>query len=182
MSFGAKKFLANLKEKNVKVVVFDMDNTAIRMHSSGALRVSKFKDYCQKVSPDFLEIVPFLIILNIRVAIATFSDEGMEKGATEHYREPCYAGNKLVNKMLTTVFPDRSIASQVYAVGYYPKYHRGGKLWKLHHLDKISEHFNVSLKDCVLFDDTRDNVDNHGEFTAYAVDGSVGFRFSDYTE
>jgi hypothetical protein len=65
-----------LKSEGVKVVAFDMDQTAVSMHSRRRLRRGDpFDDFLGIVSKDFRNLVPLLHEHGFGLSIATHSDE-----------------------------------------------------------------------------------------------------------
>ena len=69
-----------LKVHDIKVVVFDMDLTAVAQHSRGCLLRINLQDYLDNATPAFKALVPVLYENNFQIAIATHSDEAEFSG------------------------------------------------------------------------------------------------------
>ena len=171
-------FIEKLRSLNVKVIAFDMDQTAVRAHSMGQLKKEDFNKYADKASDDFLEIIPILIKEGFKIAIATHSDE-VEYGDEIHPRTHLL-GYHLVDKLLSQLFPIE-IKDQFFIVAYNPRRRQDDvNLGKTYHVNKISLHYNVLQREVILFDDDEDNISQTGHLcTSIPVNPDVGFVYFD---
>lgn len=64
-----------LRQRGFRVVAFDMDLTAVAMHSRGRLRRDKLNHYLEQATSDFVRLIPALFAEGFSLAIATHSDE-----------------------------------------------------------------------------------------------------------
>ena len=64
-----------LRDHSIRVVVFDMDQTAVAMHSRGRQKRTNLDVFLEKVTPDFRRLVPHLHEHGFGLSIATHSDE-----------------------------------------------------------------------------------------------------------
>src|SRR3569832_1535605 len=67
--------IALLRQHSIKVVTFDMDQTAVAMHSRGRLSRTKLDHYLDLATPDFVQLIPRLHREGFGLCIATHSDE-----------------------------------------------------------------------------------------------------------
>jgi len=136
-----------LRKHAVKAVVFDMDLTAVRMHSRGRLlrrprerrrRRSCDGDddggdagdagspanealdaYCRAASEDFVRLVPVLYERGFFLSIATHSDEAEFEFDDSIGPETHILGSELATALLRYHFPDE-ITSSFFVVAYNP--------------------------------------------------------------
>ncbi|MES1917999.1 hypothetical protein MHBO_000033 [Bonamia ostreae] len=186
------KFIDNLNKLNAKVVVFDLDLTASKIHSFGALCRIDFDKYVESASSDFVEIVPLLIEKGFELAIATFNDEHIKKlfpllslnlrnnRLDGMPRDPndIIAGEELVIAFLDHHFGEE-IRSKFVIVAKNPNFYSAEKVDKEEHIKEIADKFNVNINDCVLFDDQIANVEG-ARFPAFLVDGEDGFKLEHF--
>lgn len=178
-------FLGKLQARGLKCVVLDMDRTAVRQHSSGILRRTKFTSYCESVSQDVKLIIPILHARGVKIAFASFTDEKYYdfKPISTHI-----AGDDLLNAVAEYHFPD--IASDIYVCGLQPELWIGsgdpkGELPnnKTPHISEIAAFFKIKTSEIVLFDDTarniRENLEPPNQFVAMQVTGSKAFCLDD---
>eukprot|EP01083_Nonionella_stella_P256436 878936_1 len=199
----AQDFITKLRKAGIKLVLFDMDNTATSAHAKGCLTTESkdniyksrdLDDYVASASVHFKYIVPMLLENNeFDVAIVTFSDKKFYK--RPHYksyapREQSLAGEDLVKAFLKRVFPGFGGLEEIRMFGRFAGRGSEDVYWypelgsnernKNTHIAKMCGEFGVHPSKAVLFDDQSDNVvgaNDHTEATAYRVTGRHGFEF-----
>lgn len=171
-----------LHSQNVRVCVFDMDLTAVAVHSRGCLRREDMEAYLQKATPDFLALVPYLHRAGIGLAVATHSDEAEYGGHVQP--ETHILGTELVRALLDYHFP-KTIATAFFVVAYNPRVRKAvdpNDLIKRHHMRQILKHFDTVPQELVFFDDieaiVRDCCD-YCHVRAIQVDATTGFQYKD---
>ena len=178
-----KRCIQLLQHHAIKVVAFDMDQTAVSVHSRGRLRREKLDGYLDKATPDFLRIVPALYKHGFNLCIATHSDEA-EFGILVR-PETHILGKELATTLVQRYFEER-MASSFFIVAYNPRVQHGGSdpenKIKRYHMREIQRHFQVEPQDILFFDDTdavvHDCVNSCGVKTI-KVDPRRGFQLSD---
>lgn len=172
-----------LRRDHIKVVAFDMDQTAVAMLSRGRLRRNDLQFYISKASPAFSELIPALFDHGFGPAIATHSDEAEFSGDVK--RETHILGSELAKALVDTTFP-APIARSFFIVAYNPRWHFDGmeenKKIKRHHMEEIKSHFGVDAKEILFFDDTEIVVEDCNKtcgVRTIAVDPSEAFQLSD---
>lgn len=180
-----QQFVAKLRELGIKMVVFDLDQTACKRHSGGVLPREETQAYIDDIAPDFLTIVPVLAKEGFYLSICTFTDSHyyFEEGGDIRFPKAEYiAGHELVNAFLEKHF-DKEIVDKFFNVPYHPGIHDDPEIPndKNYHLKKVWQYYkkqNIPLapKECILFDDTRDNVTNARGFKAVVVDRGTAFQ------
>jgi len=171
-----------------KVVVFDMDQCAVRKHSKGSLQRSDVKNFAESVSPDFVMAVKELAKRGVGLAIATHSDLAEHWGSRKRDRETYILGDELVHEVLRLAVPEQ--AHLFFVVAFNPDFRclqDSDDQGKKRHLRAIAAFYNVDLSQCVLFDDQEENCANveikhgriHGKFCAFKSDPMHGFRLTD---
>lgn len=183
---SAQECVDLLKEKNIRVCVFDMDLTAVAAHSRGRLQRAKLNDYLNQATPDFLALVPLLCQQHeIGVAIATHSDEA-EYSATVT-PETHILGKDLAQALVRHHFTPQ-IADQFLIVAYNPRARKvtdEKDLIKRYHMRQIQQQYKVPPEQIIFFDDLSKTVKDCNEYCkvrAIQVDEKVGFQFSDLLE
>jgi len=174
----------SIKKQGYKVVVFDMDQTAVSMHSRGRLKRSEIEQFVSKTSNDFKLIVPALAEEGIKLAIATHSDEA-EFIRDDVDKETHILGEELAREVLRRNF-SQQLVKDFFIVAFNPRWRSEGTQpafrEKRFHMRKISEHFNVDPRSILFFDDN-DTVAGDCNQTcnvrAIKVDPAVGFQLSD---
>ena len=115
----SQQFVGLFKTCGVKVVVFDMDQCAVRTHSHGRLKRHDLISYIGGVMEDFISIVKALSKDNtIHLAIATHSDE-IEYNKSFRSKTNNIIGVELARAVVDAVFPPE-IAKKFYIVAYNP--------------------------------------------------------------
>jgi hypothetical protein len=71
----AAAFAHAMVERGVRCVVFDMDQTLVAMHSRGSLARFQLPAYIASLSAACRVTIPALLAANVRVAVASFSDD-----------------------------------------------------------------------------------------------------------
>jgi len=181
-----KRCIQLLHHHSIKVVVFDMDQTAVSVHSRGKLRRDKLDEYLDKATPDFLRLVPALQKHGFALSIATHSDEA-EFGFLVR-PETHILGKELATTLVQRYF-EESIASSFFIVAYNPRVQPGGSnpenKIKRYHMREIQQHFQVDPQDILFFDDTANVVHdcfNTCGVKTIKVDPNKGFQLSDLLE
>jgi hypothetical protein len=172
-----------LKSKGIKVVAFDMDQTAVSMHSRGRLRRGDpLDDFLGKVSNDFRNLVPLLHEHGFGLSIATHSDEAEFGGLIKP--ETHILGSELASALIQRYFTSE-LVNTFFIVAYNPRARKDGnqednKL-KRYHVRKLLQHFQVQPQEIVFFDDTPTVVNdcNRCGLNAILVDANEGFQASD---
>lgn len=186
-----KKFFKKLNSLDIKVVIFDLDLTASKMHSLGVLPRDQLKKFICSASEDFKTIVPLLYKRNFKLAIATFNDEAIYRfidqnggiflpNENEKFQsKDLIAGEELVRKFLSYNF-DEEIANSFFIAAYNPNLHdEDDDVSKNSHLSRISDFFKVNKSKCLLFDDKEENVESF-KSNAFLVKGENGFKLDDF--
>lgn len=186
-----------LRQRNVQVVAFDMDQTAVAMHSRGQLRRKDLDNYLERAVPPFLQIVPALHAAGFGLAMATHSDEAEFSNVTNNSSsnsstaivapDTHILGHELATALLQRYFT-HEIVQAFCIVAYNPRV-RGeseseSNKVKRYHMRKLQEHFHC-VKDSsqiLFFDDTPSVVEDcrdHCGVQAILVNEATGFRWSD---
>jgi LmbE family N-acetylglucosaminyl deacetylase len=181
-----------LARLGVRVVAFDMDQTAVAMHSRGCLPRDPraLGEYLDRATPDFVDLVPLLRRSGIGVCIATHSDEAEYGGLIRPSTH--ILGSELASALLDRCF-DPKVAQSVLVVAYNPRARgREGALEenrvKRYYVRQIRSHFGVSAAasdQILLLDDLKEVVDDCRSYCgirAVQVDPRTGFRLQDVLE
>jgi hypothetical protein len=178
-----------LKKKGIKVVVFDMDNTAVAQHSRGSLLRSELNGYLDMATPDFRSLTPLLHKNGFSLAIATHSDEAEFNGEIQPRTH--ILGAELATSLLQKHFSPEIVAS-FFIVAYNPRVHpeddsnKDTNLIKRYHMRCIVEHFQIQPKEILFFDDTHhvveDCISTCKVIHSFLVDPHHGFRLTDLTD
>jgi acetyl esterase/lipase len=175
----ATTLAGNLLSMGIKVVIFDMDQCMVAMHSMGRLRRDNFHVFVSKTSNDFIIFARALHSAGVKLAVATHSDSA-EYNALLRPRTQYIIGEELVEKLLEAVLPE--ISEYFKMVAYNPTVQGDRKAENGHkkkHVREISTFYGVKQSECILFDDDEGNVkDTDNLFKAFAVDRSQGFRLN----
>ena len=157
-SLMVQQCIQKLREKGIKVVVFDMDLTIVNQHSRGRLkRGEPLEEFLSKVSPDFVQLVPALYKEGFQLAIATHSDEA------EYNRRITPETHILGDELAKTVLKrhlDAPVADSFYIVAYNPYARKNpirvyfGDWAKRHHMTLIQTHYQVKPEEMLMVDDT----------------------------
>ncbi len=150
--------IERLRERGIKVVIFDMDLTIVKQHSRGRMqRGEPLEVFLSLVSPDFVKLAPALHKQGFHLAIATHSDEAEYSRRitpTMHI-----LGDELAKTVLQRHLPPE-VADSFFVVAYNPYARRNpfqtffGDWAKRHHMNLIQNHYQVQPQEIVLFDDT----------------------------
>jgi hypothetical protein len=182
--------VAKLRRHGVRIVAFDMDQTAVAMHSRGCLSRDEraLGGFLDRASRDFVDLVPRLHQNGVGICIATHSDEA-EYG---RFVRPAthILGSELASALLSRYF-EPEVADSCLVVAYNPRA-RGteGTLEenrvKRYHVRRIRSHFGVTSPDQILLlDDLKEVVDDCRAYCgihAVKVDARTGFRLQDLLE
>ena len=181
-----------LRQMSCKVVAFDMDQTAVAMHSRGRLRRDNLVDYMDKAVPPFVQLVPALHAAGFSLAIATHSDEAeFDSTAADITRGTHIMGNELVTALLHHHFP-KDIVSAFCIVAYNPRV-RGqidseeNKI-KRYHMRQLLEHFDDvdDVSHIVFFDDVpavvQDCRDHCGVQAVQVDNPAAGLQWTDISQ
>eukprot|EP01083_Nonionella_stella_P256433 878933_1 len=199
----AQDFITKLRKAGIKLVLFDMDNTATSAHANGCLTTESedikhspdLDHYVASASVHFKYIVPMLLEKEeFKVAIVTFSDKKWYDDEKDHPKS--LAGEDLVKAFLKGVFEGLDVDfEKIEMLGKYAGKH--SKKWypklddlkernKNTHIAEMCRRFGVPASNAVLFDDDPNNVvgaNEHTDATAYLVDRDTGrgfeFRYFD---
>lgn len=173
-------FIADI---GIKVVVFDLDRTACKMHSGGVISISLSAEYIISASVDFTTIVPMLIANGIIVCIGTFTDRGYYN-LKRFPRHSYIAGEDLVERFLSANLA-KNIKKQIFVCCFNSSVRiaNGENILpgKNYHIAELKEQINaagiiVNDNDFLLFDDSGSNIDTAIGFWAILVDPNYGFR------
>jgi hypothetical protein len=172
-----------LQSHKIKLIAFDMDQTAVAMHSRGKLRREELDEYIAKATPAFKELVPALHAQQLYLAIATHSDEAEFKG--EIQPETHILGKELATALVNQTFSEE-IASSFFVVAYNPRWHAEGQeeenKIKRYHMRELQRHFGVEANEILFLDDTpsvvEDCIQTCGVRTIQ-IDPERAFRLSD---
>lgn len=178
-----RKCVKQLKERKIKVVAFDMDQTAVSVHSHGELRRDKLNEYLLQATPDFVKLIPRLHEEGIGLAIATHSDEAEFRG--EIKPDTHVLGSEIAKALVEKYF-SCEIASAFLIIAYNPRVRPGGdkeeNKIKRYHMHNISEHFKCRPEEILFLDDTESVVKDCNEFcgvNTILVDPRRGFQIHD---
>lgn len=151
--------IARLRDRGIKVVIFDMDLTIVNQHSRGRLQRQDLEAFLAKTLPDFVKLVPELHKQGFQLAIATHSDEA--EYSTKVTPELYIIGTELATTVLQRNF-EPEVANSFFIVAYNP-YVRvslmqtmffGG--WaKRYHMALIQNHYQVQPNEMLMIDDTK---------------------------
>lgn len=172
-----------LRDCGIRLLVFDMDQTAVAVHSHGCLRRDKLDNYLKQATPEFVRAVPALHAAGFALAIATHSDEAEFGGDVQ---PPTHIlGHELATALVQHYFPPE-VANSFFIVAYNPRA-RGTQAdeencVKRYHMRQLQKHFGVQPGEILFFDDNdqvvRDCNDVCGVLTIQ-VDPKQGFKLSD---
>ena len=161
-----RKFIKN----GIKVVVFDMDQCIVAMHSMGRLRRSEFSTFAQKITEDFLIFAKILHFSGVKLAVGTHSDS-IEYNKYYKSETDFIIGDELVDQLLSTVIPE--LQQHFKIIAYNPRLQNDNNRENAHkklHIREISSFYDVTQEECVLFDDDDGNVsDTDGLFNTFKV-------------
>lgn len=173
-----------LRRQSIKLVVFDMDQTAVAAHSRGRLLRKDLQGFIDKATPAFRSLVPQLLHNGFSVAIATHSDEA-EFSRPGIDRSTHILGKELATSMINGVF-DKHQADSIFVVAYNPRFRSDGHLEenkvKRFHFRALQKHYaGVVNEEMVFFDDTPIVIEDCSTLgiRSILVDRSVGFQLSD---
>jgi hypothetical protein len=166
-----QQFISN----GVKVVVFDIDQCIATTHSMGRLKRSNLSKFVDTIRDDFVIFSKVLHKAGMKLAIATHSDELQNNYFNSEATH--IIGQELVETFLSITVPE---IKQYFKIIVYrdndPK-----KAHKKYHMSGIASLYDVSSKDCVLFDDNQGNVnDTEGLFNTYKVNVGEGSRLNPF--
>lgn len=174
-----------LCSRGIRVVAFDMDQTAVAVHNRGRLeRGQALQEYLQQATPDFLRLIPALHNHGeIGLSIATHSDQAEYNGDIQP--DTHILGDELAHAIVKHHF-DEAVANAFFIVAYNPRA-RGTtqdrqRCIKRHHMFEIQRHFGVQPSEIMFFDDTKQVVEDFNEFCGVLtvhVDPNKGFQLSD---
>ena len=177
----ARKLAAKLLCMGIKVVIFDMDQCMVAMHSMGRLKRSNLHVFVGKTSDDFIIFARALHKAGVKLAVATHSDSA-EYNSLLRPRTQYIIGEELVEKLLAAVLPEISECFKI--VAYNPTAQGDNTAENAHkkkHLREISTFYGVQQSECILFDDDEGNVrDTDNLFRAFSVDWRHGFRLNSF--
>lgn len=185
-SASYEKCIQLLKEKGIKVVAFDMDQTAVSVHSRGRLRRDGLDSYLNQATHDFRNIVPELHKHGFGLSISTHSDEAEFGGDVQP--ESHILGSELAQALVDRHF-EPAISSAFKIIAYNPRFHpddsKEENKIKRCHIRKLLEHFKVLPKDIVFLDDVKEITEDCNQtcgVNAILVDAKQGFKISDLLE
>lgn len=175
--------IKQLKSSGIKVVAFDMDQTAVSIHSRGKLQRDQLDGFLGHATEDFRTLVPLLHAEGLGLSIATHSDEA-EFGPVVK-PETHILGSELAGALVKRWFPPK-IASSFFVVAYNPRVRPDGHLEenkiKRYHIRKLVDHFQAKPEEIVFLDDTKtvvDDLNQHCGVKAILVDAEKGFQIGD---
>lgn len=182
------EFVLLLKKLKIKMVVFDFDHTIIGAHSGGFIdALNDENNIGTAVTSDFKLFSKTLCKNNIKIAVATFSDEEFVRGNRNSGR--LIAGEKLVQYCMEKSKCDDIIIEKVY--GYYPYYYQESSKYKKlglkkpmtgdksYHLERIRSEFSVTFEEILFIDDDLRNCQSARKegYLTFNVTGKQGFNF-----
>lgn len=179
-----------LHEHSIRVIAFDMDQTAVAVHSRGRLqRTDLLHSFLAKVTRDFERLVPHLHAEGLHLAIATHSDEAEFKTGRQAMEiDPAthILGRELAAALLRHCFSD-DVATSFFIVAHNPRAHDQMKdplnCIKRYHMREIQKYFSVKPREILFFDDTEEVVTDcvdHCGVRAILVDKEKGFEVADF--
>jgi hypothetical protein len=181
-----EKCIDLLKSHKIKLIAFDMDQTAVAMHSRGKLRREELDEYVSKATRAFMKLVPALHAHKLYLAIATHSDEAEFSGDIKP--ETHILGKELATALVNQAFSEE-IASSFFVVAYNPRWHAEGQeeenKIKRYHMKELQRHFELEAKYILFLDDTPSVVDDCTQFCGVRtiqIDPERGFQLSDILE
>ena len=178
-----------LHKNNIKLVIFDMDLTAVNKHSQGRLKRTEIESFTSHATTDFITLVPALYKANFKLAIATHSDEEefyMKEKRKQINGETHILREELVATLLNTYF-NSDVVSSFYVIAYNPRAHNQmnspeNKI-KRYHMGKILEFYGqdqVKPNEILFFDDTKHIIKDCQQHIkiihSYQVNPKYGFR------
>ncbi|GBG29472.1 snRNA-activating protein complex subunit 1 [Hondaea fermentalgiana] len=173
-------------DAGIRVVAFDMDQTAVGAHSRGRLRRgAPLAEFLSKTKADFIALVPELLERGLGVAIATHSDASQFRYNNVIRPSTHILGLELAQTVIRHAF-SAEIAEAFKIIAYNPRAHDEGTedafLIKRYHMRVLQEHYSVAAQEILFFDDARVVVDDCNEtcgVRAFAVDPLRGFELAD---
>jgi hypothetical protein len=180
------KAVAVLRSRGIRLVAFDMDQTAVAAHSRGRLRRDHQEDFFAQATPAFLRLVPALFAQGFFLAMATHSDEA-EYAASSGVVQPQthIMGHELATSLVQSCFTSH-VAQAIFVVAYNPRIRKTASdpylMIKRHHMRELQRQFGVQAHEILFFDDTdkvvKDCVEHCGVLTV-KVEPKRGFQLSD---
>jgi len=110
-SMKGKKLLP-LPPKKIKLVLWDMDNTLLSMHTRGVW-FNKVEDLFEHVTLPFLQLVPRLLKEGFQVGVVTFSDAEVAKIYSEMEGRKGRGGEDLVGPVIHGAITQAALSSGV---------------------------------------------------------------------
>lgn len=205
------RMLKWLEDRNISVVVFELDYTMSAASSSDGLPKHELEDFMEKVSEDFVVAARVLAKQGFKLAVATHGDAARQQLPGSN-RDQYLLGPDLARLLLQRRCPE-ALPSFGIIVGHDPELHRGAvtappderrgrfgfgakreassqapvlapvpreEVGKRHHMRKIAQHYQVEFKQMVLFDFSKEALENEDGWTGVQVsDKRFGFQFDD---
>ena len=137
------EFLASLADgisAKFRVVAFDMDQCIVSAHSRGQLLRQDLPSFLSKVSPDFVDLVPYLASRNLCLCVATHSDEAEYTDLINPSTH--IMGEELVRSVLESAVPSHADRFEIIAYNPYVRQHilllvMPHMLAKKHHIREV---------------------------------------------
>jgi len=191
-SAEASEFASRLRQQGISAVAFDFDATALNFNTNPSTSYNGSfyyftLQYTNKMSPDFVALVPKLIDMNIKVGIATFNDDIINDIRCNN--DFIIGGNALVRPVLRHLFPDIHDSIEIWAwnpdkhSSYAPDGCRipSNKNW---HLEAMARRYGIrNPSQVLLVDDLESNIvgANLKGFRTIKVNGTEGFKMNEST-
>lgn len=179
-SSRCRAFIAKLRERGIKVVVWDMDQTMGGGHCGEGILKEQAAEYIAQASPDFVEAVRALHLLDFKLAVATNSDP-LEYDLPGQSRETHILGPDLAFALIE-YWCKEALSRFEIMVGIDQNLHDEPKqLGKSRHMQIIAEHYQVRFEQMLLIDDSASNLGSLDGWQGLLVrEPKVGFRFQDW--
>lgn len=184
---GQERVLLPLPPKSIKLVLWDMDNTLLRMHTKGVW-FDEIDQLVPAVTPAFSHLVPRLLREGFQVGVVTFSDANLAK---QYRGRNGKGGADLVCPLLRLSFegflkragrPEKEakveaakLVESIYVVGALPHYRneyeeefkrKNMPVSKQWHIERVKDMIakrspgspRVKNKEIIFFDDSQVNA------------------------
>lgn len=180
-------FLKWVKDRDIEVIVWDMDCTISAGHCGAGLVKANLSEYIAGTSTDFVAAVTALVAHNeqalrpIRCAVATGSDP-KEYDLPGQSKDTHILGPDLATALISEKCPHAMPLFDI-MIGYDCRLHTDehdeniNYQGKRHHMRTIQQHFNVPFSKMVLIDDSPSSLVNEDGWLGIKVNGEIGFCF-----
>lgn len=169
-----------LRERNIMVVVFDVDHVMSAENSGDGLVLHEVEDYLRSASQDFVHISQVLASSGFRLAVATRADPELYNRAGRS-KDTHLIGVDIARTLIARRCPN--VLKKIDAtIGYDPKLHGNQKheAGKRYHMRHLQNYFNVPFKTMLLITASKNDLVNEDGWIGILVqDKKQGLQFDD---